>query len=222
MLNGGTSHGSPPADDLLHKEPLTRSLPEVAVPPPQRQEIQPRRPSALRSPASASQWTRFRLLYLGAAALLVCSLAGFVLFTRRDRAIDIKLKPLESSAAVAASKETPAARLPVADQPVAAPAASPVTEAPQQKTAAPEPVSFKLRQSKIYERVGSIRIRLNRTNPKRSTCDLYIAAGGPAYQKQARLNKPVQIDLPQGNGSLELVVTSINSGGISGSVQQTP
>jgi hypothetical protein len=102
----------------------------------------------------------------------------------------------------------------------AAPVASPVTETPKQQEPPPEPVSFRIKRSKVFEKVGPIRLRLLKANTRWNTCNLYINSGGPSYQKQAHLNKPVQIDLPNGSGSAELVVTSIKGDQISGSVQQ--
>ena len=144
---------------------------------------------------------------------LLCAVGVFYLFFHRDR-------PAVSQVTVSQSPVVAPTPAPV--QQIAAPApeaAPPPAKEAASDRSAPEPVSFSLRRSKVFEKIGSIRLRLIKAIPKRRACDLYIAAGGPSYQKQAHLNKPVQINLPDGNGSVELTVTSIGADGISGSVQ---
>jgi hypothetical protein len=152
-----------------------------------------------------------RFLYIGIAAVLLGALAVSLLF-RRDGSpapkAQIPMGPVASPAPAQASAPS-----------VPTPVASPPVEAPKQSEPAPEPVQFRIKRSKSFEKIGPIRLRLIRTFPKRNVCELYIASGGPAYQKQLHLDKPVQIDLPNGTKSAELVVNSIKADQISGSVQ---
>jgi len=195
MLQEGTTTSSPPLKDS--------SSAQQTPPGPQ----SPGRKQAL--PLRSS---RLPFLYIVIAAVLLGTLTVFLLLFRRDgppaSKAQIPIGPVASPAPAQASAPS-----------VPAPVASPSVEAPKQPEPAPEPVQFKIKRSKSFEKIGPIRLRLIRTFPKRNVCELYVASGGPSYQKQVHLDKPVQIDLLNGAKSAELVVTSIKADQISGSVQ---
>ena len=165
--------------------------------------------------ALSSGRSRPPFVLLGIATALLCILVVFFILFRQNHTPASQARTIVSPV----TKPAPApaqASLPT----VPAPVISPTTEAPKQQEPLPEPVQFRIKRSKTFEKVGPVRLRLLKANPKRNTCDLYISSSGPAYQKQAHLNKPVQIDLRDGAGSAELVVTAIKADQISGSVQQ--
>jgi hypothetical protein len=197
MLNEGAAASPPPP---LQSPPLAPQSP-----------VSPAR--ALRTQMRLPRWSpRPRFVYLGIATAFLCALAVlFVLFRREHPAVP---KARVTAGPVASAP----VQTPVSSDP--APVASPPAETPKQQEPAPEAVQFRMKRSKSFEKVGPIRLRLIKANPKRNVCDLYVASGGPSYQKQVHLNKPVQIDLSDGAGSAELVVTSIRTDQINGSVQQ--
>jgi hypothetical protein len=207
MLNEGTE--TPPS-------PL-QSTPQVRQHLPPAQQSDPSQfAGALQTQMLSRNRSRLRLIYLGTAATLICTLAAFfALFHGTNSAVPRTRATVGPVAAAPAQvpAQTSASR-------VAAPVAPPPTEGAKQQEPAPEPVQFRLKRSKAFEKIGPIRLRLVKANPKRDVCDLYLTSGGPAYQKQVHLNKPVQIDLPDGAGSAELVMTSIKADQVSGSVQQ--
>ncbi len=195
--------------------PLERAAPAPHIPP--AQSIKPDRKQEwkpVRNVAPSSRLGRLPIVLAGVAVALLCAIGVFYLFFHRNRPVISQVTVSQSPVAA----PTPA---PVQQSAAPAPEAAPppAKEAVAPGRPAPEPVSFSLKRSKLFEKIGSIRLRLVKAIPKRRTCDLYIAAGGPSYQKQAHLNKPVQIDLPNGSGSVKLMVTNIGADGISGSVQ---
>ena len=202
MLNGEAA--SPPQSPL--------------PPPPQDKQDFPPPTTPLRTRMLSAHRSRLRFIYSGAAVALLCALAAFYFLFRWDRS------PVPKARVTAASPVAAPAPTQTSTASVAAPVISPPKEAPKQqeppRESLPEPVQFRVKRSKAFEKVGPIRLRLVKANPKWNTCDLYISSGGPSYQKQLHLNKPVQIDLRDGVGSAELVVTSIRADQISGSVQQ--
>lgn len=195
MLQEGTKTGPPSPEH----PPSAQQTPR----PPQNPGQKPPLPSRL---------PPLRFIYIGSAVVFLCALAAcFVLF-RQDPVSAPKVQTPTGSVTASVPVKSSATSVPT-------PAVSPSTEAPKQPEPTPEPVQFKIRRSKSFEKIGPIRLRLVKVYPKRNACDLYIAAGGPSYQKQVRLDQPLQIDLPAGSRPAELVVTDIKADQISGSVQ---
>ena len=197
---------------MLNEEAASAPAPQQSPPSAPRSPVLPSPARALRTQMRSPRWSRPRFVYLGMAAALLCALAVFFVLFHREQPAVPKARATAGPVAVPVPVQTPASS-------VAEPVASPPVEAPKQQEPAPEAVQFRMKRSKSFERVGPIRLRLVKANPKRNVCDLYIASGGPSYQKQVHLNKPVQIDLSSA-GSVELVVTSIRTDQINGSVQQ--
>ncbi len=199
---------------MLNEEAAASSSPPLPSPPQARQN--PSSPPSRSQRSQILSSSRSRLFVLGTMAAIVCALTLFLALSRHDHTPP----PQERASAVpvtaplsAATASLPAQALP----PTASPAITPPAPEPSKVE---EPVQFRLKRSKAFERVGPIRLRLLRANTRWNTCELYINSGGPSYQKQAHLNKPVQINLPEGTGAAELLVTSIRADQISGSVQQ--
>lgn len=199
---------SQPSSPPIRQNPLPLSAPPI------RQNPLPPSSRALR--VQSFSLTRSRVFVsLGVAVALFCIAAVLLILFRREAAPT-------SHATQARTIVSPATvPLPAPVQASAAPVSAPASaqEPPQQQEPSSEPVQFHLKRAKAFEKVGPIRLRLVKANARRNTCDLYINSGGPSYQKQARLNKPVPIDLANDAGSAELVVTSIKSDQISGSLQ---
>lgn len=200
---------------MLKEEAVSSSPPPPSPSQPPRSISPARRSSQTQS--SAPDRSRLLFIYLGTAAALLCaSVILFVLYRQGQPSVsqghaDVRPVKAPSPTAAPAQASAPASSAPVV---------SPTAEKPKQQGPPPEPVQFRIKRSKIFEKVGPIRLRLLKANTRWNTCDLYINSGGPSYQKQAHLNKPVPIDLPDGSGAAELVVTSIKGDQVSGSVQQ--
>ncbi|MBV9224517.1 MAG: hypothetical protein JOZ45_05960 [Acidobacteriaceae bacterium] len=192
MLHDGTTAGLPPPP---------------GNPPPSAQPNSRLPQSSGRKQALSSRPSSLRFLYIGIAAVLSCALAACFILFRQDHSSPPKAQAPAGSVTTSVPAQA------------SAPVVSARTEAPKQPEPVPEPVQFNIRRSKSFEKIGPVRLRLVKTYPRRNVCDLYIAAGGPSYQKQVHLDKPIQIDFPDGNGSAELIVTSIRADQISGSVQ---
>ena len=196
MLQEGETKTAPPS---LERPPSAQQTPRLPQSPGQKRAL-PSHPVSL------------RLIYIGSAAVFLCALAACFVWFRQDPLSAPKTQARAGSVMASVPVQSSAPSVP-------APVVSSSTEAPKQPQPAPEPVEFKIRRSKSFEKIGPIRLRLVKTYPKRNACDLYIAAGGPSYQKQVRLDERVQIDLSDGAKSAELVVTSIKADQVSGSVQ---
>lgn len=218
MLQEGTSTGptppeSPPAAQQTPRLPQrTTADPPLSGHPSAAQQAPrlPQRPGWKQ--ALSSGLTSLHFIYIGSAAVFLCALAAcFVLF-RQDHFSAPKVQVPAGSVTASVPVKSSASSVPTR-------VISPPTETPKRPEPAPEPVQFKIRRSKSFEKIGPVRLRLIKAYPKRNACDLYIAAGGPSYQKQVHLDEPVQIDFPNGSRSAELVVTSIRADQISGSVQ---
>ena len=194
---------------MLNEE-VTSSPPPLPSPPPARQNPLPvsRSPQRQAFPAS-----RRRLVPLGIVTTILCAAVIFFVLSRRDHAPAPQAHTTVNPVTVPAPAQASAPA-------VSTPVASPAQETPKQQEPPPEPVQFRIKRSKAFEKVGPIRLRLVKANTRWNTCDLYINSGGSSYQKQAHLNKPVQIDLHNGAASAELVVTGIKADQISGSLQQ--
>ena len=198
--------------DVMLNEGAASSPPPLPSAPQARQNLSP----ASHSPQSQIfSSIRPRLLFAlgGIAAALLCAVLIFFALFRHDHApasqARITVNPVTAPAPVQAS--APAAPMPLV---------SPEKETPKQQDPLAEPVQFRIKRSKAFEKIGPIRLRLLKANTRWNTCELYINSGGPSYQKQAHLSKPVQIDFPNSAGPVELIVTGIKSDQISGSVQQ--
>ena len=181
--------------------------------PPQARQSFPRPLNPAPPAISSFSRSRLRFIYTGSAIALLCALAVFYFLFRQDRPSAPKARMAASPVAAPAPAQAPA---PTASAPVV----STPKEEPTQQEPLPEPVQFRIKRAKTFEKVGPIRLRLIKTNLRWNTCDLYINSGGASFQKQAHLDKPVQIDLRDGAGSAVLVVSGIRSDQISGSVQQ--
>jgi hypothetical protein len=196
MLNEGSAT-SPPS---LPSSPQARQ----SFPPP----ASPQRTQML-----SFRRSRLGFIYFGTAMALLCAFVMFYFLFRQDHPSAPPTRAMTGPVAAPAPAQASVSNVP-------APVASPPKEVPKQQEPPPEPVQFRIKRSKSFEKVGPIRLRLVKANLKWSTCDLYVNAGGSSYQKQAHLNRPVQIELPDSAGSAELVVTGIRADQISGSVQQ--
>ncbi len=210
MLNEGVADSPPPPQQAPPLPPPQQTL---SPPPPPRRQNPPPAQRPLRVETPPAPGNRRRLVYMGSAAALLCSLAVFFLLFRQDRSTVSNPRLPEHSSTAGPVMSPPVRSTPA---PVVS---SPPTDVSTGQEPAPEPVPFKISRSRAFERVGPIRLRLVKANLKRGTCDVYIAAGRRPYQKQLQLNKLVQIELPSGSRSAELIVTKIGKDQVSGLVQ---
>jgi hypothetical protein len=103
---------------------------------------------------------------------------------------------------------------------VAKQAATPPLGAPQNSetsSTSPSQHQFRMTKSSAEQQVGSLRLRLTKTDPAKKIYDMRVITGRRWFtHRHLKIDEPFWIAVKRGTGAIEMVVTSIDNESVSG------
>ena len=172
------------------------------------------------------------LAYLAIAVAILCASCVFFVLCQRDNswflAISNPLHPATPKLSEQpASVPVPRDAMPPSADAISTRSATDSGSTQQARLYPENPnsqrVQFRLRRSRFFQTVGPLKLRLARTNLRRSNADLSLMVDGHRLDRQVALDKPVQVTQPNGSGkSFEIVLSGLSREGVSGYVTESP